>query len=100
MTQRETTQVRKPIMDWLKKNGWKVWKNAASAFSEVGLPDVMAIRDGVFVCIETKLPGEKPTALQAKWLRDAAKQGAQLAVSANSLSDLKVYFDEAGIEWA
>jgi len=88
-TQKETSKVRTPIKKWLESEGWRVWKNAASAFSESGLSDLMALKDGKFICIETKLPGEKATAMQERFLRQMSESGAFIAIVACSVDDVK-----------
>ena len=96
--QAETTKIRTPIMAWLKSQGWRAWKNAASAYSEAGLCDVMAMRCGELVCIETKSPGAEPTALQQRFLREMRESGARLAIVAYSLDEVKAAFEIAGIK--
>ena len=96
--QAETTKIRTPIMKWLQSQGWRAWKNAASAYSEAGLCDVMAMRSGELVCIETKSPGKEATALQLRFLREMREAGARLAIVAYSLDDVKSAFKFAGIE--
>jgi Holliday junction resolvase len=84
-------------MAWLKSQGFRPWKNVGSAYSEAGLCDVMAMRSGELVCIETKSPGKEATALQLRFLREMQDAGAKLAMVAYSLDDVKSAFQLAGI---
>lgn len=68
------------IKRWLKENGWVVWKNHGSAYSEAGLPDLMAVRDGVFLALEVKGPKGRTTKVQEKWLREIHEAGGVAAV--------------------
>ena len=97
MAQGETTKIRTPLIKWLKSHGFRAWKNAASAYSEAGLCDVMAIRGGDFVAIETKSPGKKATGLQLKFLREMTDNGAKVAIVAYSLDEVKAAFKMAGL---
>ena len=47
------TDVRK----LLDKHNWRHWANAAGPFSVHGIPDRMAVRDGMFMVIEVKRAG-------------------------------------------
>lgn len=71
----------------LQRRGWTVWKNHGSAYSEVGLPDLMAVHRGEFIAIEVKRPGSKTTAPQRRWLRKLAEQGI-LAIVATSAQEV------------
>lgn len=51
-------RVKRQIKDWLKKEGIFHWSNAAGPYSIHGIPDIMAVRDGVLLGIEVKAPGK------------------------------------------
>jgi Holliday junction resolvase len=89
MPQKETSKLRKPLTDWLTARGWRVWRNAQSVFSESGICDLMALRDGVLICIETKSTGKKATKLQERFLRELTEHGCKLAMVVDSLEDAK-----------
>ena len=78
-------------MKWMKEQGWKVWKNAACQFSDAGIPDIMALKNGSFIALELKAPGSGtvPTPLQEKWLEDLRNHGASLAGWSNSFPQLQ-----------
>ena len=65
------TDVRK----LLDKHNWRHWANAAGPFSVHGIPDRMAVRDGMFMAIEVKRAGGAVTSLQRKFLQDVQAAG-------------------------
>lgn len=84
----EASIVRR-IKTALKDAGWRVWKNHGSAYSEPGLPDLMAIRDGKFVAIEVKRPRSgRLSAAQTRWIKKIEEQGHE-ALVARSVDDVR-----------
>lgn len=81
----------------LEREGWLMWKNHGSAFSEVGLPDLMGLKDGNFIGIEMKKPGGAPTKKQLRWLEKIRSRGGSGAVIDN-MEDLKAFLRETGLE--
>ena len=84
------------IRDYLTLKRWLVWKNSAGIIGRggrlfkagtVGLPDLMALRDGRLLCIEVKAGKDTLRDDQVRWLADAEKHGA-LTVVARSLQDV------------
>lgn len=76
------TRLQRKIKDKLRSEyGIKCWKNAASKFSEAGLPDIMGVKAGRLIAIEVKVAPNKPTALQLKWIRDLQAEGAAACVA-------------------
>lgn len=89
MARQAESKRSKKIIEYLQSEGFKAWKNAGGPFQEGGRPDVMAWRAPHFLCIETKMPdGGMPTALQTKWLREAADKGA-IAMCARSVDEVR-----------
>jgi len=56
--------------------GCKAEKRHGSQYSEAGAPDINACYRGRSVQIEVKRPGEKPTRIQLKRLREWQEAGA------------------------
>ena len=81
--------IHRRIKDWLKGEGWLVWKNHGSAFSEVGLPDLMAVRDGVFLAVEVKTERGVVSAMQRRWLAEIEKAGG-IAIVARCVEDVSI----------
>jgi len=67
--------IQHKIVLYLRANGWLVWKNHGSQFSPAGLPDLCAIKDGLFIAIEVKVPRKKPTPVQLAWIADINDHG-------------------------
>lgn len=77
----ENTQVTRPTLDAINAlPRGKAVKVHGSVYSEKGTPDIDAMVNGVGYKFECKLPGEKPTAIQSKRLREWAAAGAVTGV--------------------
>lgn len=82
-------QVVAEIRSALRSLGWIVWKNHGSAYTEAGLPDLMAVRRGEFIAIEVKRPGarSRTTQSQRRWIRRLGREGV-LAIVATSADEV------------
>ena len=60
--------VKRRIKKWLKDQGVFHWSNAAGPYSVHGIPDLMAVREGILYGIEVKRPGGKPTPHQLRFI--------------------------------
>lgn len=65
-------EIEKKIATYAKLQGWNTYK--FSSPSNNGVADRIFIRKGVTLFLEVKRPGNKPTALQKKFLRDMRAQ--------------------------
>lgn len=58
----------KGVKDWVKlllnAHGWFCWMPGANGFGTQGVHDFLAIKNGVFITVETKFGSNKPTAVQ------------------------------------
>ncbi len=71
-------KVKKKVIDLLKSH--KIWYffPANNGFGKGGIPDIIAIVDGIFVGIEVKADRtKKPTELQVKCGREIRESGAE-----------------------
>ena len=82
--------LQKKIQKYLKDNlhNAVVWKNHGNQYSVIGLPDIMCVYREKLVCIEVKIPGNKPTKLQEITLKKLSDAGAITGV-AYSVEDVK-----------
>jgi hypothetical protein len=96
--------ILKQVTDWLTLNGIAHYRQNVAAFYPdsngkrrfikplpVGSPDIVCIRNGLFIGIEVKRPGKNPTPEQttfADWLKNA---GAEW-VCIHSLEELQDFF--------
>lgn len=56
--------VKALVKELLNAHGWFVWMPAANGYGTLGVSDFAAIKDGVFLVVETKFKYGKPTTLQ------------------------------------
>lgn len=76
----------KKIINYINKpresKTWEgfAWKNHGGVYSVKGLPDVMAVirkdEKSFFLCLEVKLPGNKPSEIQKALIKKYKKLGA------------------------
>ncbi len=99
MTEQE---IQKAIVDYLKGNGFFVWRNQTQGVTvggkrrvknpNAGSPDLMAIKEGAFYCIEVKKPGGKVGTHQIDWLSKARTYGAKCLI-ARSVKDVVEFLE-------
>ena len=85
--------IQNKIVQYLKQqpNTW-FFKTHGGMYQVAGIPDILLCYNGHFVALEIKRPGEKPTNLQEKVLRDIKEVGGIAAV-VYGLSDAKELLD-------
>ena len=92
---RETALV-KTVIEYLSLRGWLSWRNNTGrlkvgqrlvSFGRVGSGDVFAVRDGVFLSVECKMPGRQPTEHQREWIDSVNRHGG-MAMVVRSIEDL------------
>lgn len=71
---------QREVLAFARRNGWKCYHARDSRRSEPGFPDIVAMRAGVQLAIELKMPGNKATAEQLTWLELFAECGAKTGV--------------------
>lgn len=77
------------VSTWLKDQGAVVYKiHGGDNFQEEGIPDLLCCLRGVFVGIELKQEGEKPSKAQEYQMAKINKAGG-IAFVAVSLDDVK-----------
>ena len=83
---------KKVTEKWLKELGAYYFFPVANGYMSSGVPDIIACHRGLFVGIECKANGNKPTALQQKHLRDISiANGKALLVDETNLDMLEFY---------
>lgn len=80
--------VERAIRQWLRDDGWLTMKYHGSAYTDNGVPDLLAVRDGRFAAIECKSPGKEPTPVQRRWIATIRSFGA-VAFFATSLEEAR-----------
>lgn len=72
--------VKKAVKKILTEAGWFLWMPPANAYGRSGIADINAVKDGLLMVVETKFGDNKPTPLQAKFLKDVLKAGGIAAL--------------------
>ena len=86
-TEKDVKRVVKKLLD---EFGWFWWMPAANGFGKAGVSDFCALKDGVFLGIETKFGSRKPTAQQNQFLVNVeAQSGFGFVVNEKMLGDLR-----------
>lgn len=80
--------VKKAVKELLNRNGWFWWMPPANGFGKVGVSDFNALKTGVFLAVETKFGGNKPTVQQKAYLQSIHASGG-----------LAFLVDETNLEW-
>ena len=79
MTQPEARLQRK-IQIALRANGAFVFKIHGSQHMMAGLPDLIVCKDGKFIGLEVKMPGNKPSQVQILRMRQIERAGGKYHV--------------------
>lgn len=80
--------VKKRVKELLNRDEWFWWMPPANGFGKVGVSDFNALKNGVFLAIETKFGGNTPTPQQKAYLQ-----------SIHAAGGLAFLVDEKNIEW-
>jgi hypothetical protein len=67
--------VKDAVKKMLTEHGWFWWMPPSNAFGRTGIADINAVKDGLFLAIETKLGTRKPTPMQLRFLKDVREHG-------------------------
>jgi hypothetical protein len=67
--------VKKAVKALFDKYGWFWWMPPANAYGKVGISDFHAIKDHVFMVVETKFGSNKPTPPQRAFLESIMSEG-------------------------
>ena len=76
ITFRNESDVKKHVKKLLEAHGYFWWMPAANAFGKSGASDFMAIKNGVFLALETKFGDRKLTAMQRAFLNSVNRESA------------------------
>lgn len=85
-------KVKKKVIDILKTAGAYYTMPVASGFGNAGVPDILACYQGIFIGIECKANGGKPTKLQLSNLAQIKQAGGvALLIDETSIELLNQY---------
>lgn len=68
--------VKAQVKKLLNLHNWFWWMPPANGFGRSGISDFNALRDGVFLAVETKFGKNKPTAMQIGFLNSVQSESA------------------------
>ena len=74
MEMKREADVKAHVKKALTNHGWFWWMPANNGYGVSGTSDILALKDGVFVAIETKFGRNRPTPQQRKFLANVEKQ--------------------------
>lgn len=82
-------EVKKWLADLPKRRGWTVsyFMPVQRGYGKMGISDFICCIDGLFVAIETKAPGEGPTARQSAYLSEVV-DASGVAAWLDNVNDL------------
>ena len=91
--------VKKRVKKLLEQHKWFWWMPPANGFGRTGIADFNALRDGVFIAVETKFGKNKPTPMQVGFLESVqAESGMSFVVNEQNISAFQTWlahFDNA-----
>lgn len=91
--------VKRKVKKLLDKHDWFWWTVAASMYGKGGASDIMALKNGVFLAIETKFGYKKPTALQRGFLESVCAENAfGFVVNDKNIDWLEAFLEDFGKE--
>ena len=92
---RNEKDVKAKVKKLLDKYGWFWWCPPANGFGVSGISDFNAVKDGVFMAVETKFGSNKPTAMQGAFLRSINQESCfGFVVNENTLEWLDTFLEE------
>ncbi len=88
------SDLRSKVTALLRTRGARPIKYYGCAYSEAGIPDILAPYRGRFLFLETKLPGNKPTPIQSRVMSQlAAPRAEAIGGTVYSVEDAAYYLD-------
>lgn len=89
-------KIKQKIKAYLNKLPKSYWFHYSAYMGESGIPDRLGVLNGMFVGVEVKAPGKKPTAIQEAKHKDLRRAGAIIIV-AHSVEELEEELKEEGL---
>lgn len=84
--------VKAEVKKLLDKHGWFWWMPPANGYGKSGIADFNAIKNGVFLAVETKFGNNKPSPMQYGWLNSVqAESGFAFVVNEKTLDWLECW---------
>lgn len=91
---RHEGDVKREVKKLLDKHGYFWWMPPANGYGRSGISDINALRNGVFLAIETKFGKRKPTPMQLGFLESiASARGYGFVVNEKRIEWLATFLD-------
>jgi hypothetical protein len=91
--------VKAKVKKLLDKHSWFWWMPPANGYGKVGISDFHALKNGVFLAIETKFGSNKPTAHQRAFLESVnAEHAFAFVVSDSNIEWFEAFLEDFGKE--
>lgn len=91
--------VKRRVKKLLEQHKWFWWMPPANGFGRTGISDFNALRDGVFIVIETKFGKNKPTPMQVGFMESVlSESGMAFVVNEENMAAFETWlthFDNA-----
>lgn len=89
--------VKQQVVKMLKDKGAYYFYPVANGYAHIGVPDIVACYKSMFMGIECKTRGNKPTVLQEKNLQHIQdNEGLAMVVNEDNLVAFQNFLDEMG----
>jgi hypothetical protein len=86
--------VKARVKKLLDKHNWFWFMPPANGYGKAGISDIIALKDGTFIAIETKFGSNKPTALQKGFLDSInAENGFGFVVHDGNIGQLDAFLE-------
>jgi hypothetical protein len=86
--------VKARVKKLLDKHNWFWFMPPANGYGKAGISDIIALKDGTFLAIETKFGSNKPTALQKGFLDSInAENGFGFVVNDSNIEQLGSFLE-------
>lgn len=96
---RDENGVKKNVKKLFDHHGWYWWSIGASMYGKGGVSDFHALKNGVFLAVETKFGKKKPTNLQRAFLESICAGNAfGFIVSDRNIEWLATFLEQFGKE--
>jgi len=84
--------VKREVKDWLTLMGWFHFPILQGLGSYPGIPDIIAVKNGVVLFIECKAPGGQLSEAQRKFRQRIYREGCHY-IKAHSFEDIEDYLE-------
>lgn len=87
-------RLARAVIKMVIARGGYAWKQHGSEYMPAGMPDVIGCYRGVFVGFETKMPGNRPSAVQVYRAKQIRKAGGHVLSPCLSVEEAAKMLDE------